>query len=125
MLAGHVRGMPDVHEYLHGVLPHVIEHFAALSVQLTVQSPAGQAIVHFVVPSHVSVEPAPRSTLQLEPPLHVMLLSTPASRLQLAPPPHVDVQPLVHVCVQVDEPAHDVLQPEVQLTTHVLFVLQS
>jgi len=109
------------HAYLHAVppSPQVIAHFAATSEQSAVQ-PFGQSIAHAVLPSHVTVDPAPTVVLASALPLSVTLLSAPASMMHVDPPAHVAVQSAPHMVPHVDCAAHDVVHPVPHVVLQVL-----
>lgn len=106
--------------YLHAPpSPQVIEHFAATSLHSAVH-PFGQSMAQDVLPSHVTVEPAPTVVLASALPLSVTLLSAPASMMHVEPPAHVAVQSVPHVVPQIDCAAHDVVHPLPHVVVHEL-----
>jgi hypothetical protein len=109
------------HAYLHAVppSPQLIWHEAATSEQSAVQ-PFGQSIAHEVLPSHVTVDPAPTLVLASDLPLSVTLLSAPASMMQVDPPAHVAVQSAPHIVPHVDWAAQAVVHPVPHVVVHVL-----
>jgi hypothetical protein len=92
--------------------------------QSALQPPVGHWMLQFVLPVHVSVEPAPIDTLASAPPVTVTLLSGPVSSEQLLVPEHVETQSAAHDPLQLDWPAHVVVQPVPQVTLQVPLVSQ-
>jgi hypothetical protein len=121
--AGQLSLFP-LHMIVHGVAPphstvHVVEppHSAT-------QPPAGQRIVHALLPSQVTWEPRSRDTSQRLPPAHVTWLLVPAASEHWLVPAHVDVQFEAQVPAHVERPSQVFVQPIPQLRSHWFFESQ-
>jgi hypothetical protein len=103
---------------LHTVAPAHPTMHSAEPAQSTVHPPAGQWMLHVLLPSHVIVEPASRVTSQRLPPAHVTWLLAPVASVHWLVPAQLEVQFVPQVPEQVERPSQVLVQPLPHVRSH-------
>lgn len=93
-------------------------------MQSTVQPPFGQPMPQELLPPQVTVEPAPRSTLQALPPLHSTVLFVPAESVHELAPAQLEVQFEPQLPAHSDFPSQVAVQPEPHVRSQLVFESQ-